>query len=1211
MSHRRGSVSTETSFEPFVQLLEKSWSAVAADDSLPPIPCFLDVLSGPRFPLSIAFAWAGWNVLQPVDLELNHAFDVTNVSTQHAIAKVLPSVHVVSCAMDCSTKSRIRDIPLSGGSGPKPLRSSRHPRGLPGLPEVMASRVAGDNCCSDFVLAIQHVMNTHGRGAFRENPRNSYHWEDPCEKWLSSQPGWWSWDYDACCLFASRRKKQRIVHNMETMRQLPTLVCGHIHDPREWTPSRRPDGSMFFPSKEESEYTAHLCFTLVVACSHWAVQQGFAVQKIQRLPPMQVSGDWRPLLRLPSSVFRADAMPAMASYLGLVSESNAPVRRQVSDVWSPGEQFPDNCIYIGHGHFRHRFPCTNWCSPFVEGRDGSAHEVVLRFLDWFPTSPMFARLHELSGKQLLCDCDPSHFCHGDVLVGAFNQSQAQPIQPNRSSRRSKRLLLGLMVGLRIPAVVANPVTQASLVCGVRNLFPGVAWDGCQWPLVEDLVNTITFSGFHQWVACRFPDLDGDLGPQILGRSGVILQRTGVQDQSGAAARKTSVAPLVPFGLSPDQHFANALGVHAVGSPLDWSGPTDLDIRFAASQMALGPDTVSAMREFNLRVFQELGCRLQPVSDFLRQQQHPEVRCVNPVVHLALIGVLVLLFAWPDSSFPGQLFAGFPAVGWIPPCGLWDSRPAPFLDLADVLSDGPADAEKLLKHARSSPDDSVAAEAGVKDEEAGFCSSVFKAQSLTGSSRPFRLIRRFVINQASGKKRVIDDASSGGQSALSRDSNVLRFCSAIQPCLHIQALQTEIGLPCACWPDDIVSSGEDLPSAYRKIPMRPDHTWACIVASLDPDDKEIRLRRYFGMLFGLPLAVTAFNRLPFLLQSVLRRVLLALCSFYFDDLTTQDWSTCASHSQACVQQLCAILGYPFAVEKQQTPSTTNDFLGLVHDLSNLRRDGLVRLWVRDRLLNKVEAMMSHAETSQILSPGQASKLFGCLTFLDQGAFAHVARPGLTYLKERQYAAQNDFTAELSGCFTVVRTILELQPRRVVQVNPFSSPRLIVASDASQDAPRQGQAGMLLVHQSGLRLGTYIKIDESVFLLWDDHPAKIAQLELLAVLQGLLTFPSHFRGRKVVWWVDNVAALMSLVRGRSDSLELDFMSQLVHFLLYALHCHIYWEWIPSASNWADGISRDGLSDPWWRKHGFRVHSSTVFVPLWTFPLRVLSRVFSFLS
>eukprot|EP00435_Cladocopium_sp_Y103_P037973 s1644_g10.t1 len=103
------------------------------------------------------------------------------------------------------------------------------------------------------------------------------------------------------------------------------------------------------------------------------------------------------------------------------------------------------------------------------------------------------------------------------------------------------------------------------------------------------------------------------------------------------------------------------------------------------------------------------------------------------------------------------------------------------------------------------------------------------------------------------------------------------------------------------------------------------------------------------------------------------------------------------------------------------------------------------------------------------------------------------------------------------------------------------------DCSQDCPRQGQAEMLLAHQSCLRLGTCIKIDESTFLLWDEHPTKIAQLELLAVLQGLLTFPSHFRGRKVVCWVDNMAALMSLVRGRSDSLELDFMRIPLPYLL----------------------------------------------------------------
>ena len=44
------------------------------------------------------------------------------------------------------------------------------------------------------------------------------------------------------------------------------------------------------------------------------------------------------------------------------------------------------------------------------------------------------------------------------------------------------------------------------------------------------------------------------------------------------------------------------------------------------------------------------------------------------------------------------------------------------------------------------------------------------------------------------------------------------------------------------------------------------------------------------------------------------------------------------------------------------------------------------------------------------------------------------------------------------------------------------------------------------------------------------------------------------------------------------------------------HTLLEWIPSASNWADGISRKGLSNPWWHEHGFSVHTSTVFTPLW---------------
>lgn len=161
------------------------------------------------------------------------------------------------------------------------------------------------------------------------------------------------------------------------------------------------------------------------------------------------------------------------------------------------------------------------------------------------------------------------------------------------------------------------------------------------------------------------------------------------------------------------------------------------------------------------------------------------------------------------------------------------------------------------------------------------------------------------------------------------------------------------------------------------------------------------------------------------------------------------------------------------------------------------------------------------------------------------------------------------------------------------------------------PRQGGAGLLIHHPVLGRVGTVIMITPKVFDLLSSHPTKIAQLELLAVVQGLLVYPSLFRRTRVVWYMDNVAALMSLVRRRSDNDELDHMAQIAHLLLYHLQAHIYWEWIPSASNWSDGVSRTGHHDPWLSRHGFSIHTSTVSLLLWHLPFRALSRVFSFIS
>ena len=69
------------------------------------------------------------------------------------------------------------------------------------------------------------------------------------------------------------------------------MKCRHMHHPEEWEPIVNGDGSTFYPSHEEAEYTANLVFHIVVAASVWACRVGKAVIKIPRMPPVTTVGD--------------------------------------------------------------------------------------------------------------------------------------------------------------------------------------------------------------------------------------------------------------------------------------------------------------------------------------------------------------------------------------------------------------------------------------------------------------------------------------------------------------------------------------------------------------------------------------------------------------------------------------------------------------------------------------------------------------------------------------------------------------------------------------------------------------------------------------------------------------------------------------------------------------------------------------------------------
>ena len=70
-------------------------------------------------------------------------------------------------------------------------------------------------------------------------------------------------------------------------------------------------------------------------------------------------------------------------------------------------------------------------------------------------------------------------------------------------------------------------------------------------------------------------------------------------------------------------------------------------------------------------------------------------------------------------------------------------------------------------------------------------------------------------------------------------------------------------------------------------------------------------------------------------------------------------------------------------------------------------------------------------------------------------------------------------------------------------------------------------------------------------------------------------------------------MALVKGRSASKNLEQFARMVHILLLGLNAQLWFEYIPSKSNWADSISRLGWDDPWHVSQLFST-SSVSFAP-----------------
>ena len=108
--------------------------------------------------------------------------------------------------------------------------------------------------------------------------------------------------------------------------------------------------------------------------------------------------------------------------------------------------------------------------------------------------------------------------------------------------------------------------------------------------------------------------------------------------------------------------------------------------------------------------------------------------------------------------------------------------------------------------------------------------------------------------------------------------------------------------------------------------------------------------------------------------------------------------------------------------------------------------------------------------------------------------------------------------------------------------------------------------------------------------------IALCEVLMLPLCLWHHAHRMRARNILWIVDNTVALAAAIKGGSTNRHLARSVELFHMLSYFYGLRIWLEYVPSALNYADGISRDLGQCQWAAKEKFCTTECSVPECLW---------------
>ena len=479
----------------------------------------------------------------------------------------------------------------------------------------------------------------------------------------------------------------------------------------------------------------------------------------------------------------------------------------------------------------------------------------------------------------------------------------------------------------------------------------------------------------------------------------------------------------------------------------------------------------------------------------------------------------------------------------------------------------------------------------------------------GGWRPMPL---FINEEAGGKQRLIANAKGGGHNAWTSDEETLfviavGFAADAAHMILEECIRLHLPPDASEWPTEKlleevpewIQCGlgcDDMVDAFRQSPVAPKQQGVNVVAFFAPSRGAWRFSEVHGLVYGMKSSVLHFNRFPSLAAAVARRMGGSATGPYVDDFTTVDFMAASGSGQGFANDVIRACGGALGSDKHKPPREQQVMLGTHVRMDTVREDGTILFEPREETIHKIVEMSTSLLEKKSCTPAEAAKLRGMASWAAGNTFGRVGRLGLRALKTRQYQKDDDsnMNEQLEmGLRFLVGILPQLGPRSTRVIGPTPRPT-VVYSDASwpermtaEEAVTRGEPPRLgwVVFSPGERPRGYsMELGKEFVSALFPRKTQILAAEAVAVLTALVLAPDALRGLELVWFIDNEAALSSLIRGASRAEDVGHIAACTQLAMLDHSCAAWYEWVDSASNPADGLSRDGIHDQWTVSQGW---------------------------